>query len=46
MKTITIDPADTYVINLEKLVLSNGDTIQCVASAASSIMPTVSSVTI
>ena len=46
VKNITIDPADTYVINLEKLVLSNGDMIQCVASAASSIMPTVSSVTI
>jgi hypothetical protein len=46
VKTITIDPADTYVINLEKLVLSNGDTVQCVASADSSIMPTVSSVTL
>ena len=46
VKTITINPADTYVVNLEKLVLSNGDMIQCVASAASSIMPTVSSVTI
>ncbi len=46
VKTITIDPADTYVVNLEKLVLSNGDTIQCIASAGSSIMPTVSSVTI
>ena len=46
VKTITIDPADTYVVNLEKLVLDNGDTIQCIASAASSIMPTVSSVTL
>ena len=46
VKTITIDPADTYVINLEKLVLDNGDTIQCVASGASSIHATVSSVAI
>ena len=46
VKTITIDPADTYVINIEKLVLENGDTIQCVASAATSIYATVSSVSI
>ncbi len=46
VKNISIDPADSYVINLEKLVLSNGDTIQCVASVGSSIFPTVSSVTI
>ena len=45
-KTITIDPADTYVINLEKLVLSDGDTVQCLASVGSSIYATVSSVTI
>jgi len=46
VKTITIDPADTYVINIEKLVLDNGDTIQCVASAATSVYATVSSVAI
>ena len=46
VKNISIDPADSYVINLEKLVLSNGDTIQCLASVGSSIFPTVSSVTI
>lgn len=46
IKTITIDPADTYVINTEKLVLSNGDTIQCTASVGSSIFPTISSVDI
>lgn len=46
VKTITIDPADTYVINIEKLVLENGDTIQCVASAATSVYATVSSVSI
>ncbi len=46
VKTINIDGADTYVINTEKLVLENGDMIQCVASAASSIYGTISSVTI
>ncbi len=46
VKTITVDPADTYVINIEKLVLDNGDTIQCVASAGSSVYATVSSVAI
>ena len=46
VKSITIDPADTYVINIEKLVLDNGDTVQCVASAATSVYATVSSVSI
>ena len=46
VKTITIDPADSYVINTEKLVLSNGYTIQCTASVGSSIYPTISSVDI
>ena len=46
VKTISIDGADTYVVNTEKLVLDNGDMIQCVASAASSIYGTISSVTI
>ena len=46
VKTINIDGADTYVINTEKLVLENGDMIQCVASHASSIYGTISSVTI
>ena len=46
VKTITVDPADTYVINIEKLVLDNGDTIQCVASVGSSIQATISSVSI
>ena len=30
VKTINIDGADTYVINTEKLVLENGDMIQCI----------------
>jgi hypothetical protein len=46
VKTISIDGADTYVVNTEKLVLDNGDMIQCVASATSSIYGTISSVTI
>ncbi len=46
VKNITVDPADTYVINLEKLVLDNGDMIQCTASVDSSIFATISSVTI
>jgi hypothetical protein len=46
VKQISIDGGDTYVINLEKIVLDNGDTIQCVASNASSVYGTVSSVTI
>ena len=46
VKAITVDPADTYVINIEKLVLDNGDTIQCVASVDSSIEATISSVAI
>lgn len=46
IKDLAIDPADTYIINLEKLVLSNGDTIQVTASAVSSIYATVSSVSI
>ena len=46
VKNITVDPADTYVINIEKLVLDNGDTIQCIASVGSSIQATISSVSI
>jgi len=46
VKNINIDGADSYVINTEKLVLDNGDTIQCTASAGSSIFATISSVAI
>ena len=36
VKGINIDGGpDSYVINTEKLVLDNGDTIQCTASAGS-----------
>ena len=37
VKAINIDGGDTYVINMEKLVLDNGDTIQCTASADPSV---------
>ena len=43
---VNIDGGDTYVINTEKLVLGNGDTIQASASAGSSIYATVSHVSI
>ena len=46
VKAISIDAGDSYVINLEKLVLDNGDTIQASASAGSSVYATISSVTI
>ena len=46
IKDLTLDPADTYIINSEKLILAAGDTIQCTASHASSIYATVSFVVI
>lgn len=46
VKAITVNGGDTYVVNTEKLVLANGDTIQAVASASSSIYATVSAVSI
>ena len=46
LKTFSIDGADTYIINDEKIVLANGDTIVAKASASSSIYATVSYVSI
>ena len=47
IKDLVIDPADTYIINTEKLVLANGDTIQVTSSDdATSIYATVSYVSI
>ncbi len=46
VKAITVNGGDTYVVNTEKLVLANGDTIQAVASASNSIYATVSAVSI
>ena len=45
-KAIDVTGGNTYVINTEKIVLANGDTIQALASHASSIHATVSSVSI
>ena len=42
IKSLSIDAADTYILNIEKIVLGNGDTIQATASATSSIYATVS----
>ena len=43
IKNLSIDAADTYIINTEKLVLSNGDTIQVSSSDdATSVYATVS----
>jgi hypothetical protein len=47
VKSLTIDPADTYVINIEKIILSNGDFIAATSSAdATSIFATISYVSI
>lgn len=46
IKAITVNGGDTYVVNTEKLVLANGDTIQASATAATSIYATVSAVSI
>tara|TARA_B100001057_G_C22595085_1_gene850547 strand:+ start:73 stop:381 length:309 start_codon:yes stop_codon:yes gene_type:complete len=45
-KAIDVTGGNTYVINTEKIVLANGDTIQALASHAASIHATVSSVSI
>ena len=47
VKSLTIDPADTYVINIEKIILSNGDFIAATSSDhATSIFATISYVSI
>ena len=46
IKELSIDGSDTYILSAEKIVLSNGDTIQAKASAATSIYATVSYVSI
>tara|TARA_R110001592_G_scaffold102220_1_gene288790 strand:- start:301 stop:609 length:309 start_codon:yes stop_codon:yes gene_type:complete len=45
-KAIDVTAGNTYVINSEKLVLANGDTVQALASHAASIHATISSVSI
>ena len=48
VKTLNIDTTDTYFLysGSEKLLLSNGDTIQAVANTASSINSVISHVTV
>lgn len=41
-KTLPIPAGDTFVIDTERLVLSNGDMLQALASAGTSITMTVS----
>jgi hypothetical protein len=42
IKDLAIDGADTYILQNEKIVLANGDTIQVTASDLNSIYATVS----
>lgn len=44
--SVTLTAKDTYVIDMEKLVLSNGDALYAAASQASAITVTISAVTI
>ena len=46
LKAISVTAGNTYVINTEKIVLANGDSIQAIASHVDSIHATVSSVAI
>jgi hypothetical protein len=41
-KEIPIAAGDTYIIDTERLVLANGDSVQALASAISSVTMTVS----
>jgi len=42
IKSLSINAGDTYIMSAEKIVLSNGDTIQALCSHASSVYATVS----
>lgn len=44
--TLTINSGDTYIMNIEKLVLSNGDSIEASATTGSVVTSTVSYVSI
>lgn len=41
-KEVSIAAGDTYIIDTERLVLANGDSVQALASATSSVTMTVS----
>lgn len=43
-KTVPIAASDTYIIDTERLVLANGDSVQALASAGTSVTMTVSHV--
>lgn len=43
-KTVPIAASDTYIIDTERLVLANGDSVQAFASAGTSVTMTVSHV--
>ena len=46
VKNLTIASGDTYILDVEKIILSSGDQLQAVCSAASAVLATVSYVTI
>lgn len=46
IKGLSIDAGDTYVLNLEKLVLDNGDAIEASASVGSQVTATISYIAI
>ena len=46
IKDLTIPAGDTYIMNAEKIVLANADTIQAISGTASAITASVSYVSI
>ena len=46
VKELSIDAGDTYVFSVEKIVLSNGDTIQAHASVTNVVYANISFVSI
>jgi hypothetical protein len=46
IKELSIDGGDTYILSAEKIVFANGDTIQALCSAATSVYANVSFVSI
>lgn len=46
LKNVSVSASDTYIMNSERLVLANGESLHAVASANTSITATVNWVTI
>jgi len=46
MRDLTLQPKETFVLNVEKFLLSTGNIIRAVASAASSVVATASYIAI